>query len=90
MIPRAFITRWRSRAPWALDEQVEQDLESPWFTGQADIHTFALSELLGTELRALYPRKKGRDLFDFGVTLDRLDEDGYSPKRAAHPFSSVS
>jgi len=26
MIPRAFITHWRSRAPWALDEQVEQDL----------------------------------------------------------------
>lgn len=194
MIPRAFITHWRSRAPWALDEQVEQDLvisraiveifsdveladalafrggtalhkvilpaplrysedidlvrtaggpagaiidalrakldpwlgtpkrerketsvklvykfeselapvvqlrlkveintrehqavlprvrvpfklESPWFTGQADIHTFALSELLGTKLRALYQRKKGRDLFDFGVTLDRLDED---------------
>lgn len=195
MIPRAFITHWRSRAPWALDEQVEQDLviaraiveifsdreladalafrggtalhkvilpaplrysedidlvrtgggpagaiidtlrakldpwlgtpkrerketsvklvykfeseiapvtplrlkveintrehrpvlprirvpfavESPWFSGQADIHTFSLSELLGTKLRALYQRKKGRDLFDFAVTLDRLDDAG--------------
>lgn len=26
MIPRAFITHWRSSVPWALDEQVEQDL----------------------------------------------------------------
>ncbi len=75
LIPRAFITHWRSRAPWALDEQVEQDLESPWFTGQANIHAFTLSELLGAKLRALYQRKKGRDLFYFGVTLDRLEED---------------
>jgi len=26
MIQRAFITEWRSRAPWSLDSQVEQDL----------------------------------------------------------------
>ena len=26
MIQRAFITEWRAKAPWALDEQVEQDL----------------------------------------------------------------
>ena len=26
MIPRANITAWRTQAPWALDEQVEQDL----------------------------------------------------------------
>jgi hypothetical protein len=26
VIQRAFITEWRARAPWALDEQVEQDL----------------------------------------------------------------
>lgn len=26
MIPRAFITAWRSQAPWPLDSQVEQDL----------------------------------------------------------------
>ena len=38
--------------------------DSPWFTGLADIKTFNLNELLGTKLRALYQRKKGRDLFD--------------------------
>ncbi|HEX9732670.1 MAG TPA: hypothetical protein VGG06_11875 [Thermoanaerobaculia bacterium] len=26
MIQVAFITAWRERAPWAFDEQVEQDL----------------------------------------------------------------
>ena len=26
MIPDAFITEWRSHAPWQTDEQVEQDL----------------------------------------------------------------
>ena len=26
MIPRAYVTEWRDRAPWPSDEQVEQDL----------------------------------------------------------------
>ena len=37
---------------------------SPWFTGDAEVTTYALDELLGTKLRALYQRRKGRDLFD--------------------------
>ncbi|KTD83106.1 nucleotidyl transferase AbiEii/AbiGii toxin family protein [Legionella waltersii] len=37
---------------------------SDWFNGKASILTFHLNELLGTKLRALYQRKKGRDLFD--------------------------
>ncbi|MFZ4578130.1 MAG: nucleotidyl transferase AbiEii/AbiGii toxin family protein [Myxococcota bacterium] len=39
-------------------------VENPWFTGAADVATYALDELLGTKLRALYQRRKGRDLFD--------------------------
>ena len=39
-------------------------VESPWFSGAADVLTYPLEELLGTKLRALYQRKKGRDLFD--------------------------
>jgi predicted nucleotidyltransferase component of viral defense system len=35
-----------------------------WFGGGASIKTYELSELLGTKLRALYQRRKGRDLFD--------------------------
>ena len=37
--------------------------------------TYTLSELLGTKLRALYQRKKGRDLFDLALGLDHRDAD---------------
>ncbi len=40
------------------------DVTSRWWNGAATVTTFALEELLGTKLRALYQRKKGRDLFD--------------------------
>lgn len=39
-------------------------IESQWFSGECKITTYNLEELLGTKLRALYQRKKGRDLFD--------------------------
>lgn len=35
-----------------------------WFSGEALLTTYRLEELLGTKLRALFQRKKGRDLFD--------------------------
>jgi predicted nucleotidyltransferase component of viral defense system len=40
------------------------ELEGRWYSGAAKVTTFALDELLATKLRALYQRKKGRDLFD--------------------------
>ena len=39
-------------------------VNSEWFSGECEITTYQLEELLGTKLRALYQRKKGRDLFD--------------------------
>lgn len=39
-------------------------VESGWFKGNADLVTYELDELMGTKLRALYQRRKGRDLFD--------------------------
>ncbi len=39
-------------------------VENSWFTGSCQLTTYHLEELLGTKLRALYQRKKGRDLFD--------------------------
>lgn len=44
-------------------------IESRWFTGEAEIVTYSLDELLGTKLRALYQRRKGRDLFDIWLGL---------------------
>jgi predicted nucleotidyltransferase component of viral defense system len=40
------------------------EVKSEWFSGQTHIRTYNLNELLGTKLRALYQRSKGRDLFD--------------------------
>lgn len=39
-------------------------LDSMWRSGEAWVTTFSLEELLATKLRALYQRRKGRDLFD--------------------------
>ncbi len=48
---------------------------NPWFSGAAEVSTYTLSELLGTKLRALYQRKKGRDLFDLTLGLDHPETD---------------
>ena len=39
-------------------------VDNPWFSGSAEVATFALEELAATKIRALYQRAKGRDLFD--------------------------
>ncbi|MFT4553735.1 MAG: putative nucleotidyltransferase component of viral defense system [Chlamydiales bacterium] len=44
-------------------------IDSSWFRGETEILTYPLEELMGTKLRALYQRNKGRDLFDFWYTL---------------------
>lgn len=40
------------------------NIESEWFHGNCEIVTYELAELIATKLRALYQRRKGRDLFD--------------------------
>jgi predicted nucleotidyltransferase component of viral defense system len=44
---------------------------NPWFTGECDIMTFQIDELLATKVRALYQRRKGRDLFDLWLCIDQ-------------------
>jgi predicted nucleotidyltransferase component of viral defense system len=44
-------------------------VDSQWFRGEADVPTYELEELMGTKLRALYQREKGRDLFDLWLVL---------------------
>jgi len=46
---------------WA---EIPFEVKNGWFEGQCLIRTYTLNELLGTKLRALYQRSKGRDLFD--------------------------
>ena len=58
-------------------------IRSPWFEGQAQIQTYSLEELLATKLRALYQRRKGRDLFDLWMGLDVK---GVDPERIVQAF----
>ena len=60
-------------------------VQSAWFSGHCNVLSYSLDELLGTKLRALYQRKKGRDLFDIHMALrhDRAD-----PKRIIEAFNA--
>jgi predicted nucleotidyltransferase component of viral defense system len=45
------------------------EVNSRWFNGRAAISVYQAEELLATKLRALYQRRKGRDLFDLAAVL---------------------
>lgn len=47
----------------------EFSVSNSWFTGQSALRTYQLNELMGTKIRALYQRRKGRDLFDLWIVL---------------------
>ena len=47
-------------------------VDSPWWSGQADVQTFTSPELVATKLRALHQRRKGRDLFDLWLALTEM------------------
>ncbi len=71
-------------------------VSSPWFTGEAEVQTFDLAELVATKIRALFQRSKGRDIFDLWLAITRLGvtpedlvacfgpyrPDGYTGRRA--------
>lgn len=48
----------------------EFSVNSRWFNGKQVLKTYQLNELMGTKLRALYQRRKGRDLFDLWAALE--------------------
>jgi predicted nucleotidyltransferase component of viral defense system len=60
-------------------------VESRWFTGQAQIRTFLVDELLATKLRALYQRRRGRDLFDLWAAWHGTEVD---PSRVVATFQA--
>ncbi len=47
--------------PYRIEPHI---IKSSWFNGECEIVTYELEELMATKLRALYQRRKGRDLFD--------------------------
>lgn len=54
--------------------QLSFSVTSSWFKGECAIQTYQLEELLGTKLRALYQRRKGRDLYDLYNALTLVPE----------------
>lgn len=65
-------------------------VENSWFSGKCEITTYKLNELLGTKLRALYQRRKGRDLFDLYVALSHPDIDVDEIIRCYHRYIGFS
>lgn len=59
-------------------------VDSSWWSGEADIPTFELDELIGTKLRALHQRSKGRDLFDLWHVLT---ETAVNDERVIHALN---
>ncbi|MGM0934067.1 MAG: nucleotidyl transferase AbiEii/AbiGii toxin family protein [Bacteroidota bacterium] len=58
--------------PWV---EFPFEVDSNWFEGKAKIRTYSINELLGTKLRALYQRSKGRDLFDLDYSRLNMELD---------------
>lgn len=50
-------------------EGIPFNIDSQWYQGAAEINSFHFNELIGTKFRALYQRKKGRDLFDLWLAV---------------------
>lgn len=54
-------------------KEVRYETNNTWYKGVCSIVSYELEELLGTKLRALYQRRKGRDLFDIYWALANRD-----------------
>lgn len=73
-------------------QQFPFEVKSSWFSGNCNLTTFNLEELLGTKLRALYQRRKGRDLYDLFIALlqkTNLDKDAVLHAYKAYMAFSV-
>lgn len=70
--------------------EVPFEVESPWYKGKANIITYSLEELIATKLRALYQRRKGRDLFDLYKCLTKTHLDIEKTIQTYHQYMDFS
>ena len=84
-LPMRLKVEINTREHFAVHGFIEQPfaVQSRWFRGSCRIQTYTLDELLATKLRALYQRRKGRDLFDLEAGLN---QPGVDPARIADAF----
>jgi len=66
------------------------EVKNQWFNGSCEITTYQLEELIGTKLRALYQRKKGRDLFDLHKALKSKNLNTDNAIKCYHKYISFS
>ena len=66
-------------------KEYSYNVDSQWHAGLAKIKSYDINEMLGTKMRALYQRKKGRDLFDLWYSL--LNGDIF-PKKVVSAFNA--
>ena len=62
-----FTTEGTRRVPYSV--------QSRWAPGECELPTYGMEELLATKTRALYQRRKGRDLFDLWHALTQAEVD---------------
>ncbi len=68
-------------------QQFPFEVKSSWFTGACNITTYRIEELLGTKLRALYQRRKGRDLYDmYKALVNQPDLDKEALLKCYHEY----
>lgn len=60
---------------FAEPQAIDFVVESRWWSGTAAVWTFGLDEMMATKFRALYQRRKGRDLFDLWLVLTTEEVD---------------
>lgn len=65
-------------------------IENGWFSEECLITSYEIEELLGTKLRALYQRRKGRDLFDLYWALINYDVDIKKLIKCYHEYMAFS
>jgi predicted nucleotidyltransferase component of viral defense system len=66
--------------------KVPRTVQSSWFNGNAELMTYSLEELLGSKMRALYQRRKGRDLYDLWYAIAHKHIDIEKLLEAYHKF----
>jgi predicted nucleotidyltransferase component of viral defense system len=56
-------------------KKMPYEINNSWYSGKCVVITYDFNELIGTKIRALYQRRKGRDLFDlyFAARHPQLD-----------------
>lgn len=54
-------------------QEIPFSVSNKWYNGECKVLTYQLDELAGTKLRALYQRRKGRDLYDLYKVLATTD-----------------